>query len=322
MKRSALRDYLLTLVVAAAPGLGCNAQPLSNAAMTDLAIPPTILFSDGGCPGDETQHKLVPFDVDAGPARLDGGALDCVQICAQPSYVGGITCDLGPSSATVDCAIPKYCLGRSPEGFAADPGAADTVGDYLARAAQLEAASVVAFERLAEELTAHRAPRALIEAASSAAIEETRHARDTQRLATRHGGSALPLGAGVGAVRPLHEVLKENVVEGCVRETYGALVALWQARAAADLAIRESMETIALEEIGHAELAWAIDRWGRRRLGARQRRELDRAKRTAVAELVGASAQPVAPALIETVGLPSPERARGFLRALDRRFWS
>src|SRR5262249_9497338 len=52
---------------------------------------------------------------------------------------------------------PSFGSGRRPEGYV-PVGRARGAGAWLAAAAALEAASVAAFERLAHELVAHRAP--------------------------------------------------------------------------------------------------------------------------------------------------------------------
>ena len=55
-------------------------------------------------------------------------------------------------------------------------GRASVVGDYFASCAHLEAASVVAFDVLADELAAYGAPYDLVASCRDAAIEEVAHA--------------------------------------------------------------------------------------------------------------------------------------------------
>jgi hypothetical protein len=279
-----------------------------------------------GAPGraggsGQCDFQLATLDADAGIPTLDGGAPDCQTICSETLHLQNAFCEPVPGS-TSEFECQPQCLGRQPEAFAVAAAPTMGVGDYLARAAQLEAASVLAFERLARELVAHDAPGALVRHARRAAVEEQRHARDTQALATARGASSLPMPAAVRTIRPLVDVLLENTVEGCVRESYGALVALWQAHAAGDVAIRQTMATIAHEEIGHAELSWAIDRWGRTRLTDEQRAALDTAKAGAVAELARACARPRPRDLVDEVGLPAADRSAFFVHALARRLWA
>jgi hypothetical protein len=60
--------------------------------------------------------------------------------------------------------------------------------------------------------------------------------------------------------RSLEELAVENAVEGCVRETYGALTAIWQARTAKDPSVAAAVRRIARDETRHAALSWANQR--------------------------------------------------------------
>src|SRR4029079_4274037 len=61
--------------------------------------------------------------------------------------------------------------------------------------------------------------------------------------------------------RPLAEVAIENAVEGCVRETFGAMMATYQAAHAEDAEIARIMRRVARDETRHAALSWAVARW-------------------------------------------------------------
>jgi hypothetical protein len=128
-------------------------------------------------------------------------------------------------------------------------------------------------------------------------------------LARRHGAEpadALPELAP--DVRPLAEVALENAAEGCVRETFGALVGGHQAVMAADPAVRATMGAIARDEAGHAALAWDVDAWSARRLPAAVRRRMRARLSDEVDALaVESSAAPPTPALIAVVGLPAAD---------------
>ncbi|HEY1585869.1 MAG TPA: hypothetical protein VGH63_09300, partial [Polyangia bacterium] len=91
----------------------------------------------------------------------DGGYQDqaCAS-CLQTEVCTATPFDLGV--AQVMCQF--HCRGgrRPDEWVRADVRAREVVGAWLANAAQLEAASVPAFEILARELRAHDAPTALI----------------------------------------------------------------------------------------------------------------------------------------------------------------
>ena len=70
-----------------------------------------------------------------------------------------------------------------------------------------------------------------------------------------------------------------------MRETYGAVVGLVEAKQSRDASVRRAMQSIAPDECRHAELAWAISSWAMPRLTAEERAEVERAKRDAVERL-------------------------------------
>lgn len=182
-------------------------------------------------------------------------------------------------------------IGRRPEGFStkAKP---TTLGEYFANAAELEAASVPAFRRLARELRAHGAPTELVDRAKAAALEEVRHARGVRALARRFGATAKSPRVGKLGIRSLVDIAIENAHEGCVRETFGALVATFQARRATDPEIATAMANIADDETEHAALAWDVAAWLDTRLDDAGRNAVLGARREAFTEVVRASRLP------------------------------
>jgi hypothetical protein len=110
-----------------------------------------------------------------------------------------------------DTVKENACIGRRPAGLSGRRRAAcrSRIGDYLARSAELEAASVVAFQLLELELRAHGAPAtALLERTREAARDEVAHARLVQRLATSFGGTMSPRSIRVSAVRDLEAIAR------------------------------------------------------------------------------------------------------------------
>jgi hypothetical protein len=178
------------------------------------------------------------------------------------------------------------------------------VGAWLAGAARLEAASVPAFAQLARELAAHGAPAALVARARLAWADEIRHFGLMRALARRHGQDATPPRPPLPDVRPLAEVARENAVEGCVRETWSALVASWQACRAGDGAVRAALAEIAEDEATHGQLAWDVAAWANARLARRQRRVIRQALAGAADELAAGAGAEVEPALVAALGLP------------------
>ena len=217
---------------------------------------------------------------DAGPPPADGGPRT-------------LDCPTGPATMTVTCVV--QCTGRLTEGYRA-PGGMRDEGERLAAMAYLEAVSVHAFARLERELDAHRAPPTLLRDARRARRDEVRHTAMTTRLARRRGASprlpeapdlclANDLGGPPPRTRTLFEMALENAVEGCVRETYGAVQGLVEARTSPDATMRRAMQAIATDECRHAELAWAVHAWAMPRLTDDERRTVERAMKDAIAEI-------------------------------------
>lgn len=172
------------------------------------------------------------------------------------------------------------CVGRRPAGLVSSP-----TGGWFARAAHLEAASIQAFRVLARELALHDAPRTLIAEAERSARDEIRHAAIMTRLARRFGEEATPTRVEARAPRSLFEIARENAIEGCVRETYGAVEAILLAEVETDPEVARAMHAIAIDEARHAELAWSIAAWARPQLSNDDVRALDDAMEEAVADL-------------------------------------
>jgi hypothetical protein len=195
---------------------------------------------------------------------------------------------VGSSSASSDeysgCSLGR---GRLPPGFEAptiedrDPRAR-----FFAMAAELEAASVGSFERLARDLRDYGAPARLVRAAMRARTDEVRHTAAMTALAHRAGARRNPRAMSPAWTRrTLEEIAIENAVEGCVRETYGALDAMWISRNAKDRRVRAVMRRIARDETDHATLAWSVAAWCTRRLSLASRRRVQDAHETAWGEL-------------------------------------
>ena len=274
---------------------------------------------------DEATRMLLEACQD--PARRDCMPL-CEHLMSPAGRPGGgpggeeaIThCEVHPSSgeyAEVHVSWQSYCPGgRRPEGMVlASAGAAGT-GELFAQVAQLEAASVPAFARLARELRAHGAPASLPVEATRARADERRHARVVAALARRFGARAPRPRVPERDVRTLESVAADNAVEGCVREAYGALVATHQAACATDPVVRRAMAAIAADETRHAALSFAIDSWARGRLGAAARRRVEETRREAHEALARDVERPVPAATAALAGLPDAATARRLAAAV------
>lgn len=259
---------------------------------------------------------------------------DCLVICGRPTgcrIANGFGCDdeagafVAPDGApiVIECDLCPGA-GRRPAGLLPSPArpTADPVGGFLARSAFLEAASIAAFRGMARELRGFGAPRALVEAARRCARDESRHARTMTRLA-RARGCEPPCPRVVSArPRSLLDAAIENEREGCVRETFGALVATWQAAHARDRRLATAMARIATDETRHAALSWAVADWMAQRLDRRELRRVAEARREAADGLKAELASRPSAALVRDAGLPAGPTALSLREQLYAALWS
>ncbi len=290
-------------------------------------------------PIDET----IVFDPEAESLRqalerCEFDAADCEDLCSKVySLVHG------PGSAEyqtfTECELVDYdgrpavhyvstveCVGgRRPPGadLHESKTARSPAGAWLAGLAELEEASVYAFVWLGLELARLGAPAGLVARCTSAAADEIRHAQAVTKLARRYGAVLTPASAPkLPEQRSLRDVATENAREGCVRETYGALVAVWQSKHASDPIVRSVMAQIAVDESRHAELSADIDAWARTVLGAADCSSLDRAKANAVDMLRSTVMEEVCSDLTTNVGLPNAPAAQQLFAQAERTLWA
>ena len=211
---------------------------------------------------------------------------------------------------------------RRPPGLVAQKPlrARSALGEYLAREARLLRASAEAFRSLSDALFAVGAPCALTGRAACAANDRGRHAELVARLASRSGGRPAPLRIAKQKPRTLAELALDNVVEGCVRDTYGALVAAWQAEHARSRSVAAAMDTIARDALRHAALGWALSGWFLPQLKRREQTAVERALHDAVGKLERAITEPD-PALVRSAGLPTRREQRALIAELQRTLW-
>ncbi len=250
--------------------------------------------SGGGCgEGDDVEHHVLLVRAD--------GSTKIIQ------------------TELIERGDPGCAVGRLPAGLCRARIAArarSPVGAFLAEVAELEAASITAFEQLARELVLHGAPRPLVAAALAARQDEIRHARVTARHARRWGGRPRVPKVAAQAPRSLVDVAVDNAIEGCIRETFGAASAHLCARQAGDPALRRSFAAIAIDETRHAALSWSLAQWLDTRLGAAGRRQVARRRADALLRLepeLTASREPEVHAM---TGLPNTRQARALYRRL------
>jgi hypothetical protein len=218
-----------------------------------------------------------------------------------------------PQGAELDVTYlePIDCgAGRKPDGFHM-PRRRTGVGAWLASVATLEAASVTAFARLARALARLEAPAKLIAAAKRAIADELAHAAAIGKLARSRGARAAAPEIDREREATIEQLAVENAVEGQVGETFGALVAVCQARAAMDADVRAVFGAIAIDEARHAALAHQLAPWFERRLGWRERNAVARARQDAIARVIATSCDfGLSSAERDELGLPAPDRLR------------
>lgn len=216
---------------------------------------------------------------------------------------------------TPGCTPPRR--GRRPEGLTlSDREDGATLGGHFAESAELEAASVDAFQRLEEELHLAGAPETLRRRARRSAADEVRHADMMTALASRFGACPRPFVVEKTDRRSLVDMAIENAIEGCVMETWAALLATFQAEHARDAEIRAAMKTIARDETRHAALAWDIAGFLDGRLSIAERERVLAARAQAFADLEASIAEEPSDELRDVTGLPTAREARTLLEQL------
>lgn len=268
---------------------------------------------------EECTELCDPEPVDptgsTGSTGADGSgqmALNCRAVAGEDDQLRcGYNCD--------DCTCGRRPVGLRSQGRAQG---ADASALWLAEAAHLEAASVLAFEELAEALARLGAPEGLAARARKAANDERRHAARMTRLARRFGGEPALVERDPTAPRTLLELAIDNAVEGCVGEAWSALIARHQAQTATSAEVRAVLAGIADDELEHAELAWAIDDWLRARLSKVEMASVD-ALRVAAQESLRRilAAMPDDPTL-DVLGLPRRSVALMLYDGMRREVWA
>jgi len=293
---------------------------LEGALLLGAPLALTDCIAHSSCPDngvEPPEAKSVAVDA----SFANGGPLNaaqCEEVCDQ-FQTGVVTCVRESAESVLCLTNPLPCEGRRPVGLRAAPRTGrDGFELHLADAAWLEGASVDAFRLLRRELCIHRAPRKLLRALSRSARDERRHHRVTRALARRFGVRVAAVERDDSEARSLEALAIDNAVEGCVRETWGALIALRQASRASEPAVRVALGRIAHDEIRHAELAWEIDRWITPRLSAAQRARVHDARAAAVAELDQELRLELPKPERDRLGLPGSREASEMFAALVR----
>jgi hypothetical protein len=243
------------------------------------------------------------------PARQYSACIPC------SSLVAGMNVSLGRHN--------RWCMRAaflSSNQVPVAPSSETSLGRYLGEIAEGEAYAVLAFADLASELERFGAPVDLVLRARAAATDEVRHAKTMQTHARRCGAAIPMLVAHARVFSTLLDLALHNAEEGCIRETYGALVALHQAECASDEPLRADMFQIAREEFAHAQLSHEIGDWLETKLTAGERAQVAAAKHRAFETLLAQSKHEPDADLRQLAGLPSSEVAQRMLMGIHSQF--
>lgn len=194
-------------------------------------------------------------------------------------------------------------------------GRSHPLGRWFARAAANEAASVASFRRLTAELGKDRRFEWARARLRGAAREEIRHARWMDHWAAKFGARRVRRPIDPPTDRTLLEIAVENAVEGCVGETFAALVNARQALRATSAEMRSLFESVAVDEASHAELAWSLHWRFVSALAPEERCAVIHALRAAILRLSedGAAGDDLSVKARTTLGVPD-RRESGLLR--------
>jgi rubrerythrin len=285
-------DEAICPIVIDATGIGDCFEPLGYRWTTGGCAPVR------GCACEGTECSLLyatRYDCELDYAHCDLCApcpetMGCVVHCDGTGYTNDITCGVGchPSETDYPCPMTDLEQPADVDGHCSGLGrvmlhqsvaaqrllrregkrdASSMAARAWARIASCEAASVDAFERLAQQLRVLGAPIDFITSAHEFADDERRHASATETLARRLDPEVDVPSIPERAVE-MESLLEETVLEGCIGETLSALELEHMRARCSDEAIASMLARIAAEESRHAEHAWALLAWLLRRFPA------------------------------------------------------
>lgn len=278
----------------------CGPLQTTSAPLDENRCEPQIVSQTTYHPASTCAGRVCAWQV-AVPCGADGGAPDggdastpadwCREICQKTNPgASNLGTFFNCNPYTQDDVTYVSCggcgVGRPPSGFVAAVVDAPTEeGAWLATMAQLEAASVEAFAALHDDLARHGAPDSLLRLVRIAAEDEVRHARLAREQAESRGAIVPEVHVEVARGRSLVELALDNAREGCIEETFGAVLARIQAERAVDPDLRDMLEGIARDELGHAFLSWRIAEWLDARIADDARERVREARAQKLAEL-------------------------------------
>jgi hypothetical protein len=288
------------------------------------------LYGADGVPVEDCQLRCLRGGEEYDPPSFGGGGFG-----GGGGSVGGGQAADGPRNFDVDSCklttiefeqgavectfIPECGAGRRPHRLVLPRSRRRaTAASYFARAAHLEAASVVAFVDLARELALHGGADDLVRASIRSAVEEARHARLMTRLALAAGVRPDPVIVRPFEPRSLEAIALHNAEEGCAGEAFGAALLAAQAKRARSTAFRAVAPSIAADETRHATLSIELGSRLGSRLGSGLRRRARDARIEALSRIAREHENEASAAEAYVLGMPSAERMQDIVRSVDR----
>ena len=192
------------------------------------------------------------------------------------------------------------------------------IGAWFARAAHAEHASVFAFAQLHRELSNLGASHELLSKIADAIREEASHTKMMKDFAKANKGNLKEIQEHPIGSRSIWEIAVENLLEGCINESYAALQALYQSRHAQTDQLKGLFLTIAQDECKHAEIAREVHIFLCTLLTAEEQIKLQVLAKKQWKQLQETLL--VQPQLkdLKVIGLPSPSTAFKMAQALEK----
>lgn len=283
---------LTTLAVLGMTQVGCTPcepggpeEPFSVSVTLDEA---TVQYATGDetwMGGDEVTAEMCASLCDEAswpgrPTSIENCETEWVEDIQAEEFTSGllVQCD-GTNGAFNVC-------GRRPHDYA-EPETlpADALAAFLVQSAHLEAASVVAFRELAQQLEQFGASQELIQRCLEAAEDEVLHTRLMTELAEAEHVTVPEVVLPIQQEISFFEIARHNAIEGCVLETWAAVQAHVYAQTAADPKLRSVMARIAEDETRHGQLAWDLHSWFMGQVTEAQRLQITEEQAEALAAL-------------------------------------
>ena len=240
----------------------------------------------------------------------------CYDVCED----GGMNAD---GTYSISCGYYNNCVieGRGTECIKKKmTGQGENViGAWFARANHAEHSSVFAFAQLRRDLIQLQAPKHLLQKIDTAICEEAQHTSMMGDFARANQGHLIEVQFdGFLDSRSLWDIAVENLLEGCINESYAALQALYQSRHAQTDFLKACFAKIATDECKHAEIAREVHQFLLPLLTKQQREELQCLQLQQWNKLQKAVSEQAIPTDLKILGLPSPEKASFMVQELSK----